>query len=153
MQAYRWVKLTARGLNNIWVLSLWNATPDRRNHEIFCAVGIGNDAMVAVSPRLLYNMTFPEDLEMRNERESQPKVIIYGKIAGMSKVKYLFAAWETGMRSLSRSSRRREFSSVRRRSLRSAIDCLFFFIWPGSSREEYPEGMVKVLLVDVYRNS
>jgi hypothetical protein len=98
-------------------------------------------------------MTVREDLERRDERESQQSNHLTKTSVGVSKVKYLFAAWETGMRSLSRSSRRREFNSVRRRSLRSAIDCLFFFIWPGSSREEYPEGMVKVLLVEVYRNS
>lgn len=59
---------------------------------------------------------------------------------------YLFAAWETGIRSRSRSSRSRLFSSVRRRSFRSAIDCLFFFIWPGSaaSRDAYPLGMLNI---------
>merc|ERR1712098_197792 len=40
----------------------------------------------------------------------------------------LFDACETGIRSLSKSSLRRVFNSVRRRSLRSAIDCLFFLI-------------------------
>ena len=45
----------------------------------------------------------------------------------------------TGMRSLSRSSRSRLFNSVKRRNLRSAIDCLFFLICDGSptSREVY----------------
>lgn len=52
---------------------------------------------------------------------------------------YLLLAWLTGIRSRSRSSRRRLLSSVRRRSFRSAMLCLFFLIWVGSptSREVY----------------
>ena len=68
--------------------------------------------------------------------------------------KYLFAACETGILSRSKSSRRRLFNSVRRRSLRSAIDCLFFLICDGSptSRDEYPEGMVKSCGHDSYQS-
>lgn len=52
---------------------------------------------------------------------------------------YLLAAVLTGIRSRSRSSRRRLLSSVKRLSLRSAIDCLVFRICDGSptSREVY----------------
>lgn len=44
----------------------------------------------------------------------------------------LLEAWLTGIRSLSRSSLSRLLSSVNRRSLRSAILCLFLLIWDGS---------------------
>lgn len=45
---------------------------------------------------------------------------------------HLLAACDTGIRSRSKSSRNRLFSSVKRRSFRSAIDCLFLLICDGS---------------------
>ncbi len=58
---------------------------------------------------------------------------------GNENLSHLLAALLTGMRSRSRSSRSRLFSSVNLRSLRSAIDCLFFLICDGSptSRDVY----------------
>jgi len=51
----------------------------------------------------------------------------------------LFAAVLTGMRSRSRSSLKRLFSSVNRLNFKSAIDCLVFLICDGSptSRDVY----------------
>ena len=65
--------------------------------------------------------------------------VVAPRAGGRVGIIHLFEAWLTGIRSLSRSSRSRLFNSVNRRSLRSAILCLFFLICDGSptSRDVY----------------
>lgn len=97
------------------VLALWYNTPDGDNHVISSAVAVGDDA---VGGALCQRVMLRDAISVES---------------------YLLLAWLTGIRSRSRSSRRRLLSSVRRRSFRSAMLCLFFLIWVGSptSREVY----------------
>ena len=101
-------------LRCVRIVLLINRAPDWRYHEVLRAVGVRDDAMA----RIRICLTFKHQLWQWT---------------------YLLAAWETGIRSRSKSSLRRLFNSVRRRNLRSAIDCLFFLTWEGSdaSRDEY----------------
>lgn len=99
----------------IRVLALWHNTPDGDDHVISSAVAVGDDAVGGA----LRQRAMPRHVQSVDS--------------------YLLLAWLTGIRSRSRSSRSRLLSSVRRRSFRSAMLCLFFLIWVGSptSREVY----------------
>lgn len=119
-----WAKLLSKALHDnaaaatlLWrvrVLSFRNGAPDTRHHVIPGAVAVRDDAV--------------------KTRELAPGPTIPGK-----RFPHLLAAWLTGMRSRSRSSRSRELSSVSLRSFRSAMLCLVFLICDGSptSREVY----------------
>lgn len=107
---------TSALLWRVRVLALWHNSPYGDHHVISSAVAVGNDAI---------------------RRALCQRVMLLRDVRSVDS--YLLLAWLTGMRSLSRSSRRRLLSSVRRRSFRSAMLCLFFLICVGSptSREVY----------------
>ena len=106
----------ARLLWRVRVLALREGAPDSWDHIVPRAITISDDAKKesAAGP-----LTFSDTSRMLSS--------------------YLLAAVLTGIRSRSRSSRRRLLSSVNRRSLRSAMDCFVFLICDGStaSRDVY----------------
>lgn len=105
-------------LRRVGILAFGDGSPDRRYHIIPRTVAVGDDADATngVSKAVISPLASRQTQLPRKGRGT-----------------YLFEAVLTAMRSLSRSSRRRLFSSVKRRSLRSAMDCLFFLIWDGSA--------------------
>lgn len=97
----------------VGVLSFQHGTPYRRHHVVPRAITVRNYAIG--TDRLV--------LQCNQRRKATPCLI---------DSPHLLAACDTGIRSLSKSSRSRLFSSVKRRNFRSAMDCLFFLICDGS---------------------